>query len=395
MFRFRIFRLFAIAVTLLSLVTACSLPQVSAEQRIFLNLSLDYLGEYQLPKMKYKDTPVGGLSALTYDRMRDRFYVLSDDRSQLAPARFYTFKLALNETGIQKAEIENVTFLKTQENQTIPNNTIDPEGIALTPQQTVFISSEGVTKQGIPPFLREFDLQTGEQKSSLPIPERYIADATDDKQQKGIQDNLGFEALTLNPTGTVPAKGEPIRLFTATESALMQDLDPPAKDEQGNLKPQIIKSRLLHYYIGDGPPLLLSEHVYPLAPTPEGALAHGLTELIAIDQSGHFLSLERSFLGLAGLKAKIYQIATGGATDTSRVVSLKGELRGIEPVKKKLLFDLSEIGIALDNLEAMTLGPRLPDGSQSLILLSDDNFQEQQVTQFLLFRLKTERQSGS
>lgn len=395
MFRDRILRLLAIAVTLLSLLAGCSLPRVSAEQRIFLNLSLDYLGEYQLPKMKYKDTPVGGLSALTYDRARDRFYVLSDDRSQLAPARFYTVKLALNETGIQNAEIENVTFLKTQDNQTIPKNTIDPEGIALTPGQTIFISSEGVTKEGIPPFLREFDLQTGQQKSSLPIPDRYIPDATDDKQQKGIQDNLGFEALTLNPTGTVPAKGEPIRLFTASESALMQDLDPPAKDEQGNAKPQITKCRLLHYYIGDGPPLLLSEHVYPLAPTPEGALAHGLTELIAIDQSGHFLSLERSFLGLAGLRVKIYQIATGGATDTSRVVSLKGELGGVEPVKKKLLFDLSELGIALDNLEAMTLGPRFPDGSQSLILLSDDNFQEQQVTQFLLFRLKSERQLGT
>lgn len=395
MFRDRIFRLFAIAVTLLSLLTACSLPRVTAEQRIFLNLSLDYLGEYQLPKMKYKDTPVGGLSALSYDRGRDRYYILSDDRSQLAPARFYTFKLTLNETGIQKAEIENVTFLKTQDNQTIPKNTVDPEGIALTPQQTVYISSEGVTKDGITPFLREYDLQTGKQKSSLPIPERYIADATDDKQQKGIQDNLGFEALTLNPIGTVPAKGEPIRLFTATESALKQDLDPPAKDDQGNLKPQIDKCRLLHYYIGDGPPLLVSEHVYPLAPTPEGALAHGLTELLAIDQSGHFLSLERSFLGLAGLRVKIYQIATGGATDTSRVVSLKGELRGIEPVKKKLLLDLSDLNIRLDNLEAMTFGPRFPDGSQSLILVSDDNFQEQQITQFLLFRLKTERQSGT
>ena len=384
----RIKQLFAIAVTLLLVTAGCSLPQVSAEARIFLDLSLDYLGEYQLPKIKFKDTPVGGLSALTYDRVRQVFYVLSDDRSQLAPARFYTFKLALNQTGIQNAEIENVTFLKGEDGKTYPQSTIDPEGIALTPQQTVYISSEGVTKAGIAPFLREFDLQTGQQKSSLPIPERYIADATDDKQQKGIQDNLGFEALTLNPTGTVPAKGEPIRLFTATESALIQDLDPPTKDEQGNIKPQINKSRLLHYYIGDGPPLLISEHVYQLSPTPAGAFAHGLTELLAIDQSGHFLSLERSF-GLSGFSVQIYQLATGGATDISRVASLKGELRGIDPIKKKLLLDLTQLGIRLDNLEAMTLGPRLADGSQSLILVSDDNFKDDQVTQFLLFRLKS------
>jgi hypothetical protein len=386
-----IFRILAIAITVLML-TACSLPQISAEQRLFLNLSVDYLGEYQLPKMKYKDTPVGGLSALTYDRARDRYYAVSDDRSQLAPARFYTLKLDLNNTGIQNITLENVTLLKTEDNQTYPKSTIDPEGIALTPQKTVYISSEGVTRDGIAPFVREFDLQTGQQKQNLPIPERYVPDATDDKQQRGVQDNLGFESLTLNPIGTVPASGEPIRLFTATESALIQDRDPVQLDEQGKPKPQTIKSRLLHYLIGDGPPILISEHLYPLAPAPEGALAHGLTELLAVDQAGHFISLERS-LSLSGFTVRLYQVATGGATDTSRIASLKGDVSGIQPARKKLLLDLTELGIRLDNLEGMTLGPRLPDGSQSLILVSDDNFKDEQVTQFLLFRLNSGRQS--
>lgn len=373
------------------MLTACSLPQISAEQRLFLNLSVDYLGEYQLPKTKYKDTPVGGLSALTYDRARDRYYAVSDDRSQFAPARFYTLKLDLNNTGIQNITLENVTLLKTEDNQTYPKSTIDPEGIALTPQKTVYISSEGVTRDGIAPFVREFDLQTGQQKQNLPVPERYVPDATDDKQQRGIQDNLGFESLTLNPIGTVPASGEPIRLFTATESALIQDRDSVQLDEQGKPKPQTIKSRLLHYLIGDGPPILISEHLYPLAPTPEGALAHGLTELLAVDQAGHFISLERS-LSLSGFTVRLYQVATGGATDTSRIASLKGDVSGIQPARKKLLLDLTELGIRLDNLEGMTLGPRLPDGSQSLILVSDDNFKDEQVTQFLLFRLNSGRQ---
>lgn len=56
-------------------------------------------------------------------------------------------------------------------------------------------------------------------------------------------------------------------------------------------------------------------------------------------------------------------------------------------VKKKLLLDLKELGILLDNLEGMTLGSRLPDGTQSLLLVSDNNFNSEQVTQFLLFRL--------
>jgi hypothetical protein len=52
---------------------------------------------------------------------------------------------------------------------------------------------------------------------------------------------------------------------------------------------------------------------------------------------------------------------------------------------------LSTLGIYLDNLEGMALGPRLPDGSRSLLVVSDDNFKEAQMTQFLLFRLKEVR----
>ncbi len=81
-------------------------------------------------------------------------------------------------------------------------------------------------------------------------------------------------------------------------------------------------------------------------------------------------------------------MATGGATDTAALASLKGTPKGVQPIHKKLVLDLTQLGIKLDNLEGMTLGPRLPDGSQSLVMISDDNFNPQQVTQLLLFRLK-------
>ncbi|MBE9226037.1 esterase-like activity of phytase family protein [Phormidium sp. LEGE 05292] len=371
----------------LTFISSCALPRVSAQQRTFLDISLEFLGEYQLPKMKFQDTTVGGLSGITYDRQRDRFYAISDDRSNLAPARFYTLNLDLNNSKLQNVNIENVTFLKTKDRETYPKGSIDPEGIALTPQGTVFISSEGVTHELIPPFIGEFDLKNGRLKQNLPLPQRYIPDAKGEQQQRGIQDNLGFESLTLNPIGSLPSTGEPIRLFTVTESALIQDKDPPQKDEQGNYKPQIIKCRFLHYLISDGPPIIISEHLYPLSPNPPGAIYHGVVDLLAIDQGGHFLSLERSF-GLTGFGAKVYQVFTGAATDTSRIASLKGEIRAVQPVKKQLVLDLQELKIRLDNLEGLTFGPRLPDGSQSLILVSDDNFKKEQITQFLLFRLK-------
>ncbi len=171
-------------------------------------------------------------------------------------------------------------------------------------------------------------------------------------------------------------------MFTATESALFQDSLPPNSEDPNRI-------RLLHYLIGNiASPMLVAEHLYLLDTPPNGTIGHGLTELLALDTQGHFLSLERAY-GLFGFSIKVYQIALGGATDTSNIVSLNGDISRIDPVKKKLLLDLNELEIDLDNLEGMTLGPRLPDGSQSLILVSDDNFSEAQVTQFLLFSLKS------
>jgi len=321
-----------------------------------------------------------------------RVYALSDDRSDFAPARFYTLKVMLEphdnpgsqmgtvsqQVTLKRVEVEQVTFLKAENGEPYAKGAIDPEGIALTPQQSVFISSEGVTKSGVPPFINEFDLATGALRQVLPLPKRYIPDAPGAEQTIGIRDNLGFEALTLNPMNSGTFRTEPFRVFAATEAALKQDLDP---DQEGE------NSRLLHYLVGDGPPVLVSEHLYPIAPPPSGAEINGLTELLSLDQGGHFLSLERSY-GAIGIGARIFQAATGGATDISSIPSLKGTLSGVSPVRKKLLLDLDDLGIRLDNLEGMTLGPRLPDGSQSLLLVSDDNFSAKQITQFLLFRLK-------
>jgi len=44
---------------------------------------------------------------------------------------------------------------------------------------------------------------------------------------------------------------------------------------------------------------------------------------------------------------------------------------------------------ALDNFEGLVLGPPLPDGSRTLLVVSDDNFGERQHTAFLLFRLRS------
>lgn len=373
-----------LAVVMLVGLLGCSLPQVSAEERLFLNVGLDFLGAYDLPRTEFEGTTVGGLSAIAYDRQRDRLYALSDDRSNLAPARFYTLQLQIGTDdqgaiALQSVDLESVTFLQQESGELYPPGSIDPEGLALSPRNSVFISSEGDTDGGIAPFVDEFDLQTGQWKTRLPIPERFVPQEVEGTLQ-GIRNNRGFESLTLNP-GTMSANPlEPFRLFTATEAALLQD----ESDDPDSPNPLL--SRFLHYLIGDTLPTLLAEHMYVLEPLGDTDLENGLTELLAVDQAGHFLTLERSF-GLTGFSARIFQMVIGGATDTSGVRTYRNGIGGIEPLRKRLVLDLAELEIPLDNLEGMTPGPRLPDGSQSLLLVSDDNFNDTQKTQFLLFRL--------
>jgi hypothetical protein len=358
---------------------------VLASDRTFLNVSLDFVNEYKLPKQKFENTPVGGLSGLAYDRIDDIFYAISDDRSNLAPARFYALKLKFSpeQPKLDDVEVIGVNFLKDRNGNTYNQGEVDPEGIALTGDRTVLISSEGVTSKSIPPFIDEFDLLTGKWLRSLPMPQRYLFEPKREPnspknelvkpEPQGVSDNLGFEALTVIRDSI----GDPYRVFTVTENALTQD----AQTDRN----QPSESRFLHYLVGDIAPLIIAEHRYPVEAIAPPINQIGVNDLVAIDRGGHFLTLERSN-GTAGFGAKIWQIFTGDANDTSSIKSFRAS-PNVRSIRKKLILDLATLGIKLDNLEGMAIGPRLADGSSSLILVSDDNFSENQFTQFLLFRL--------
>ena len=71
------------------------------------------------------------------------------------------------------------------------------------------------------------------------------------------------------------------------------------------------------------------------------------------------------------------------------MADISEQLDEIRPADKTLLLDLDELGIPLDNVEGMAIGPDLPDGRRSLLLVSDNNFSPAGFTQFLLFAIGT------
>jgi predicted extracellular nuclease len=134
--------------------------------------------------------------------------------------------------------------------------------------------------------------------------------------------------------------------------------------------------------------LYLTEPVAYASTLPDGLEVSGLVDLLALDETT-LLAMERSFSMGPGNVIWIFEIGIDGATDVSRWPALSGiDLDSVIPVRKELLLDLRELDTYLDNLEGMTFGPTLADGRQTVILVSDDNFNPVlQVTQFLAFAI--------
>jgi 3-phytase len=333
---------------------------------------LQFLGQQIIPTgTQFEGTEFGGLSGFAYDSRGRRFYALSDDPSQFDPARFYTLRIDVSSAG-PSVHILDVTTLTDASGNPFAPLSLDPEGLALTGQRTLVITSEGFANRLIDPWVREFSLE-GRQLRDLPVPDAFRPNAAG---TRGVRLNLGFESA-----GTVPGGRF---VFTGTEAALVQD-GPPATPTNGS------PARLLRYDLWLG--ALDRQYVYvtePIArpPVPPTAFAvNGLVELLPLDLQ-RLLAMERSFsVGVPGTgnTIKLFTVSLAGATNVNGVESIAPLLPSLTPAAKSLLLDLDALGIPLDNVEGMAFGPNLPDGRRSLVLVSDNNFAPAQFTQFLLF----------
>ncbi|MBO0678304.1 esterase-like activity of phytase family protein [Mycolicibacterium sp. S2-37] len=342
---------------------------------------LQYLGQQQLPSgATFDGTVVGGLSGISYDPGRDLYYIVSDDRSAKNPARFYTARIRLSGNGIDAVELvsthpwldaSGAPFGPLDTESSPPVLPPDAEGIAFDAgRQRLYWSSEGERRTDdarapllSDPWVRIADLD-GRYLGEFALPDglRMSAD------ERGPRQNSVLEGLTLTPGGRW--------LWAAMEGPRVEDGAPPTA--AGGAVTRVTR-------FDPETRSATAQYLYPVDPVTAGPGGdNGLSDLVALDDST-FLALERGYG--THVTVRVYRAEVADADDVLTRPAVAGQ--PVRTMTKTLIADLTTTpGPApLDNVEGITLGPPLPDGRRSVILVSDDNFSPTQITQVLAFAM--------
>jgi len=257
--------------------------------------------------------------------------------------RLITMEVTLNPAGA-------ITSAVAIESLTLAHG-LDFEGAAYTnaARNSVFLAEEDN------PGVREYDLSTGNLLQVVSIPSVFT----------NIRNNRGFESLTRNLAGT--------RMWTGNEEALTVD-GPLANLNQGTVV------RLLELNVVENSVTAGKQYAYEVDPIHAGSSTStetrsGLVELVVLPD-GTLLAMERSLASSFNpppFQNRIYTIDFAGATDVSVAPFATGLIgKTYTPVGKELLWSGAAGGGFGQNLEGLTLGPRLDENSWVLIGVVDD-----------------------
>jgi hypothetical protein len=351
---------------------------------------LRLLGQFSFESRRtFQDTTVGGLSGIAYDEKHGVYYAICDDRGEQQAPRFYTLQIDLSPEGIADVRVVGVTTLdsdaETPGIQPYERGDSDFEEIVLLADDTLLISSER-DRQNVP-WLARFALD-GSLLGRLPIPSRFLSvfETGPDGRPRavyGIRDNLAFEGMTVTPSNDT--------LLLVNEEALVQDGPESSQTDGSNV-------RILRLDRTGDEPREVGEYVYTTdrifaTPDPPSASANnGVSAMLWVGNvlpAYDLLTLERAFVLGTGNDVNIYGVTLADATDVRDVDALPQPFAG-QTVRKTLLANVRALGVMPDNLEGMTVGPRLPNGNPTLLVVSDDNFSASgppQINQFLAFEI--------
>lgn len=359
---------------LLLLLSSCSLPPAAQPP---LTPHLRLMGTATLSTgTEWGGTTVGGLSGIDYSPERDEYLLISDDRGSDGPARVYTARIEISAhavspprfTGVYPPHDESgrpfAPWWHPQSHMDRP----DAEAVRWLPGgQSYLWSSEGDFSRGFGPMVRENRLR-GEWLRTVAPP----AGLAPQEGERGPRRNGAAEGLALAPDGRA--------LWLSMELPLRQDGPAATPDDAG------APVRLTLIDLASGAArrqIAYQPDAVPLRRRLPGPQINGVSEILAED-AHHLLVLERSYSAGAGFGARLYRIDTRQGSDVLHVDALRPG--SPKAVPKQLIGDLAGLGLAPDNIEGMTWGPRLPDGGCVLVFVSDNNFNPAQVTQFIAAR---------
>lgn len=344
---------------------------------------LRFLNQIEIPfNTSFQNTTIGGLSGIDYDAKNDLYYLACDDRSIYQEARFYTASIAITNNAISEVAFKNTYRLQNEKGEsfanweTKPNLSTDPEDLRYNAKtKSLLWTSEGarVLSSGKKvlqnPALTIMDTK-GTYVTEMKLPENLQMQ----EFEKGPRNNGTLEGLTFD--------FDYKNCFANLEEPLFED-GPQSNLNTGGL------IRLYQFDTQKNQNIAqFGYRLEPIAKAPSPAGAFAVNGISAIQYYGRnqLLVVERSYsTGTQACTVKIFLCDLKNATDVKNSASLLAN--NIQLASKKLILNLDELGIFIDNIEGITFGPRLDNGNRSLVLVSDNNFSEKQKTQFLLFEV--------
>lgn len=368
-------------VLLIFICSSCGTAKNAAENKT-KNIELRFINEFDVPYgFQFQNTTVGGLSGIDRNASSDEYCIISDDRSDVNPARFYTARILVSDKGIDTVVFTSVHFFKQANGEVYPNSksnpalTPDPEAIRFFSPDKIIWTSEGeriLRANGsnvlTDPTINIAD-RSGNLSGNFSIPDLYKIRAT----ENGPRRNGVFEGASFNPAQT--------KLFVNVEEPLYED-GPRAgiKDSTGII-------RIIQFDVQTKK--AEKEFAYQIDPVaheanPSSAFRiNGVPDILALSDH-ELIIVERSFsTGRIPCTIRVYFVDLNQGENVQQK-----NVSAVKKLPKKLLLNMDNLGIYTDNIEGVTLGPALPNGNQSLIFVSDDNFSKTQRTQFLLFEIK-------
>lgn len=269
---------------------------------------------------------------------------------------------------------------------------LDPEGLTRLPNGNFLVSDE------YGPSVIEFD-PSGRAVRTFATPANLLPKTSNgtvnytgdrDTVATGRQDNRGFEGLTVSADGK-------------TAYAILQDpLFEEGKNGSKNDGRYSRNVRIVQYDVATGQPT--AQYIYQLDSLTDinartdtafdankqgrsigvsaiQALPNG--QLLVLERDNRGLGVDDPNVALSVASKRIYKIDLAGATDVS-AISLKGlnDLpTGVKPVNKSatpfldIAAALRSMGYTIpEKLEGFAFGPRLADGSYTLIVATDNDY---------------------